>query len=146
MTNAEIFDLPIPDIADPTSVIVLWTTDAHTQFAFECLKHWGYKISTQVFVWVKLKNGNPVKNVGPWTMKSCESAWLGTRGKAWSTLLKTQSELQLIMSERGKHSEKPGEAFDRLDRMFPGTSKIDLFARRTHPGWDVMGDEVEEEL
>ena len=143
MTNAEIKALPIGDIAAKTSALVLWSTGAHADFAIECLKHWGFKYATDIFVWAKQKNGKFVKNVGPWTMKSCETAYLGTRGTAHRDLLVTQSECQLIVSERGKHSEKPKESFDRLERMFPNTRKIDLFARKTRPGWDVFGNEVE---
>jgi len=144
MTLKEIMALPVPEIAMPVSGMVLWTTDAHLLFAGECLKHWGYKYSTVVFNWVKLKNGKPVKNLGPWTMKSAELALLGTSPGFWSNYLKTQSEPQLIMGERGRHSEKPSEAYERLERMFPDALKIDLFARKTRQGWDSFGNEVAE--
>ncbi|MFK5893060.1 MAG: MT-A70 family methyltransferase, partial [Pseudomonadota bacterium] len=41
-----------------------------------------------------------------------------------------------------KHSRKPIEARDRIDTLFGDVSKIELFARKTIPGWDHWGNEV----
>ena len=46
------------------------------------------------------------------------------------------------LSRRGRvHSEKPLDAYRRLERLFPGP-RLDLFARRRIPGWWAWGDEL----
>ena len=50
---------------------------------------------------------------------------------------------QFLSKMRGKHSEKPTEVRERIEKMFPVQSKIELFARTRHVGWDSWGNEVE---
>ena len=40
-----------------------------------------------------------------------------------------------------EHSRKPDQMHEDLERLFDGPY-LELFARRTRPGWDVWGDEV----
>jgi N6-adenosine-specific RNA methylase IME4 len=49
---------------------------------------------------------------------------------------------QVVEAPRGRHSEKP-EAFAKMiERLFPRTPKIELFARKARPGWEAWGNEV----
>jgi N6-adenosine-specific RNA methylase IME4 len=146
MTLKQIKDMPVHLISAPVSCMFLWSTGAHLDFALECLKHWGFKYSGVCFTWIKTKNGKVTKNVGPWTMKGCEFCLLGTKGKANSTLLKVRNTADVLFSERGGHSEKPDLLYTNLENMFPGTKRIDLFARKERPGWDAFGDEVKERI
>lgn len=43
----------------------------------------------------------------------------------------------------GEHSAKPEEVRTRIEQMFPTQRKLELFARKPSPGWDVWGNEVE---
>ncbi|MYE58680.1 MAG: hypothetical protein F4X35_03720, partial [Alphaproteobacteria bacterium] len=49
---------------------------------------------------------------------------------------------QLVSAERGPHSEKPAEVRRRIEAMFPGQSKIELFSRDPAPGWTAWGLEA----
>lgn len=42
-----------------------------------------------------------------------------------------------------EHSHKPDDVHVRIDAMYPGTRKIELFARRTYPGWSCVGNEID---
>ncbi len=42
---------------------------------------------------------------------------------------------------RGRHSEKPQEFFDLVDRLSPGP-KLEMYARVRRPGWYAFGDQV----
>jgi len=44
--------------------------------------------------------------------------------------------------ERAGHSEKPEEFRVIIDAIYPNGKRIELFARRPSPGWDVWGNEV----
>ena len=48
----------------------------------------------------------------------------------------------VLWSERGRHSEKPEEAFEAIERWLkPGVPKVELFARARRDGWDGWGDQ-----
>jgi N6-adenosine-specific RNA methylase IME4 len=45
----------------------------------------------------------------------------------------------------GRHSEKPEEVRRRIERLYPGPY-LELFGRKTVPGWTVWGNEIERGL
>jgi N6-adenosine-specific RNA methylase IME4 len=46
------------------------------------------------------------------------------------------------MPPRRAHSQKPDEAYELIEKMYPDLPKIELFARYARPGWDVWGNEA----
>lgn len=132
--------LDVPSADD--SVLMMWTTDAHLEYALRVIEAWGFEYKTMGFVWVKReKSGKPAKVLGPWGMKSHELCLLATKGRGHS-LLKARNVCQLLEAERTGHSRKPDEARRRIEEMFPGSRKLELFGRERFPGWDVFGNEV----
>jgi N6-adenosine-specific RNA methylase IME4 len=71
-----------------------------------------------------------------------------TRGK-YTKLVKSKSENglilveedQVILAPRSQHSTKPEAAYAAIERVCPGPY-LELFARKTRPGWTVWGNEV----
>ena len=49
---------------------------------------------------------------------------------------------QVIVSHIEEHSKKPEEARRRIEQLMGDVPRIELFARRETPGWDVCGNEV----
>ena len=49
---------------------------------------------------------------------------------------------QAIVSHIEEHSKKPEEARRRIEQLMGDVPRIELFARRETPGWDVWGNEV----
>lgn len=45
-----------------------------------------------------------------------------------------------------RHSQKPDIAYEIIERLYPNTDKVELFARRKREGWKVWGNEVESEI
>lgn len=56
--------------------------------------------------------------------------------------LANKSQRSVSFGENLRHSAKPEHLQDSLEKMFPGTDKIELFARRIRPGWVCLGNEV----
>lgn len=50
---------------------------------------------------------------------------------------------QVIVSHIEEHSKKPEEARRRIEQLMGDVPRIELFARRETPGWDVWGNEVD---
>ena len=136
-------ELPMSAILEQDAAVLLWTTDAHLEWAMMCGKAWGLKYSTVQFCWSKLTStGKRAQILGPWGMKNVESCLLFTRGKAHSRLLVARNVRQYHEEVRGQHSCKPEHFAREVTRMFPFENKIEMFARRERRGWDSMGDEL----
>lgn len=143
MGQKAIETLPVSSVVADDCVLLMWTTDAHLRLAMDVIEAWGFKYKTVGFVWVKRNaSGKPAMVLGPWGMKSHELCLLATRGKGHS-LLKARNTRQLLEAERTGHSRKPDEARKRIELMFPGCDRLELFAREKNDGWDVFGDEVD---
>lgn len=50
----------------------------------------------------------------------------------------------VIRAKRGKHSVKPMEVYEIIERVYPTARQIELFARVHKVGWDAWGNEVTE--
>ena len=67
---------------------------------------------------------------------------VGKRGKI-PTERGSRNTKQFLSEMRGKHSAKPFEIRNRIEKMFPTHKRIELFARQKVEGWDVMGFDVD---
>jgi|SRR3990167_4675479 len=148
MSSKEIMNLPIKDIFAQNSILFIWTTDYHLAKCLEVIKAWGFEYKTIGFSWAKKdKKGKLVCFMGAYTMKSgIELCLLATKGKDAHKLVKNHNVKSLLISERGKHSEKPNEIRDRIVRLVGNLSRIELFARQKTKGWDVWGNEVKSDI
>ena len=77
--------------------------------------------------------------MGNWSRANAEYVLLGIRGKMKRVSASVHS---VIISQKGKHSEKPPEARDRIVQLLGDLPRIELFAREKVEGWDVIGYEV----
>lgn len=142
MTTADLKALDVKRLAEEDAALFLWATDAHLPDALELFKAWGFRYVTVAFVWAKKTvNGKTVSNLAPWTLKNCELCLMGTRGRM--VQYKKQNNVQqLAEAVRTRHSEKPEEVRRRIEALFGDVPRLELFARRRSPGWDVWGNEV----
>jgi N6-adenosine-specific RNA methylase IME4 len=52
----------------------------------------------------------------------------------------------VVYAERIEHSKKPDVFYDIIERMYPGRTRIEMFARgKPRPGWTAWGNEVVEQ-
>jgi N6-adenosine-specific RNA methylase IME4 len=47
----------------------------------------------------------------------------------------------VVYAPRGEHSAKPEQFYDLIERMYPGLSYVELFARSARPGWTAWGNQ-----
>ena len=146
MSLQDIKNLPVKEISENDSVCFMWVTDSHLKQGIEVMESWGFKYKTIAFVWLKKYNtGTRVYNLAPWTLKSTEICILGTKGRM--SKYKSRNDIKaLVEAERTKHSKKPQEVMFRIEQLFCGLDKIELFAREKRIGWDVWGNEVKSDI
>jgi len=136
MKTTEMMEIPIHKIAKDDCLLFMWTTNPHLAQAIELGKAWGFEYRTVAFVWDKL-NHNP----GKYTLSNCELCLLFKRGRIPSPR-GARNVQQLIKSPRKKHSEKPIEVIQGIEKMFPHQKRIELFARRKTKGWYPWGLDI----
>jgi len=126
-------------------VLAMWWVASQPAEALKVLDAWGFRLRTmKLFTWHKLtKHGKDHFGMGNWSRANTEDCLLATRGPAAHKLLRSRAIPQLIHAPRRLHSQKPDEARTRLEQMFPGTARIELFARDIFPGWASWGLDID---
>ena len=134
MSIAELCAMPIKDISEPDSVLFLWVT---SPFLFECqpvIEAWGFEYKTSIVWWKQ------AHNMGHYVSNQHEFLLICTRGSCTpdsKTLLPS-----VLVVKRGKHSEKPHEAREMIETLYPHGKRIELFARKQLPGWASFGNQI----
>ena len=144
MSNEDIYSLMIP--AADNSVLFLWACWPLLPEAMRTIDAWGFEYKTLAWEWVK---SNPSgmghhMGMGYWTRANSEPCLLATRGKGLKRA--AMDVLALIYSPVREHSRKPDEQYGKIERLFPNARKLEMFARRRWPGWDVFGNQVADSI
>jgi N6-adenosine-specific RNA methylase IME4 len=131
----------VRDLVADDCVLLLWATQPKLEDALRVAREWGFAYKTMAFVWVKLAraHGRPTKGMGHWTRSNAEFCLLATRGRPKRHSYNVD---EVILSHRGRHSEKPGEQYARIGELLHGP-RLELFARRVEPGWVALGNELD---
>lgn len=137
MPLAKLKELNVKSICSKDSICFMWSSSPHLEQSIELMKAWGFTYKTIAFVWYKQKC-----NPGYYTLSECEVCIVGKRGR-FPTDRGSRKERQFLSEMRGKHSAKPEEIRERIEKMFPTQKKLELFARTKKEGWDVYGNEVD---
>lgn len=143
MSMDEIRAMPIPELAAENCALFMWVTFPYLEEQIKLFKAWGFKYRTVGFTWIKTnpKNGKPFFGVGYYTKSNAEVCLLGIKGRMKPI---TNSISSVIISPRGRHSEKPAEVREKIVKLFGDLPRIELFARVTTPGWTAYGDQIPE--
>lgn len=137
MSHGELKDMPVKTLASDNSVLFLWVTVPFINEGLDLMRHWGFSYKTML-TWEKTN-----KDCMGYYFRVCtEHLLVGVKGKvrAFRSMQRT-----LYSSPRGKHSQKP-EFFRTLIDSLGFNDKVELFARQKTPGWDVWGNEVENDI
>ena len=141
MSIEEIADLPVKELADENCALFLWVTFPLLREIWKIIDAWGFTYKSVAFVWIKQnkKADSLFWGMGYWTRANAEICILATKG---SPKRYSKRVHQVIVSHIEEHSKKPEEARKRIEQLMGDVPRIELFARRETPGWDVWGNEV----
>lgn len=142
MSVEQISALPVAELAHPDGAhLYLWTTNGFLERSYDVARAWGFKPST-LLTWAKAPMGGGLGGAYGISTEFCLYARRGqlapiarARGTWWNW--------KRPYDERGKpmHSAKPPEFYELVETVTPGP-RVELFARRDRPGWDVWGDQA----
>jgi len=137
MTVWEITRLPIEKVAAENCDLYLWTTQKYLQDAFAVIEAWGFKYC-QALTWCKKPMGT---GQGGLYCPTTEFILLARKGKAPQNKKRVDTTWWEAPRAWKKHSKKPEIFQDIIESQSDGP-RLELFARRERPGWDVWGNEV----
>ena len=137
LKTSDLMQLRIENITKDDCLLFMWSTSPHLNQAISLGEAWGFEYKTIAFVWDKM-NHNP----GQYTLSYCELCLLFKKGKI-PRPRGARNVKQLVRSPRGRHSEKPSEVMQGIEKMFPSQERIELFARKKSDGWSVWGLEID---
>lgn len=143
MTTGDIIDTllwrckPLLSVSVEHAACFLWVTNNFLPDGLRVLDAIGFRYVTAL-TWAKDRIG-----LGYYFRGQTEHCLFGVRGKwarppEWSSTL-----LDGRLIPRGKHSAKPVELAEMIERRFDGPY-LELFAREPRQGWYCWGDELSE--
>lgn len=145
MKLEDICALPVAEIAARDSALFMWVTFPNLREAFQVIDAWGFTYKTVAFVWVKQnkKSDSLFMGLGYWTRSNVEMCIIATKGHPKRICRDVH---QVIISHIEEHSKKPAETRDRIVQLMGDVPRVELFARQKTPGWDIWGNELENDL
>lgn len=147
MSHTDIGAMPVRELLAPKAVVFCWATGPKLHHAIEVLDAWGLHYRGVAFVWVKTtKDGAPLKAQGvrPSIVKPLTEFVLAasTVPNGRPLPIADEAVVQTVFAPKGRHSEKPEIVQDRIEQLYPQFRRLEMFARRTRPGWECWGNEV----
>jgi N6-adenosine-specific RNA methylase IME4 len=116
-------------------VVFMWATSPKLSEAMDLMEAWGFEYKT-CMVWVKDQIG-----MGYYARQKHELVLIGAKGSLELPDPSIRPE-SVFFSPRTEHSEKPEAIYSMIEVMYPTYKKLEMFARKQRPGWDVWGDEI----
>jgi len=134
--------------------VYIWTTNSFVPEAYELMEWFDAEHKTNI-TWVKVKNGHVAYDreveayaldqsdvrmgMGHYWRGAAEHCLFGVRGRLPA---KVHNLTNVVVSEQGKHSQKPRVFYDLVEQMSPGPY-LEIFARdQGRLGWTAWGNEV----
>ncbi|RZF48032.1 hypothetical protein LSTR_LSTR002098 [Laodelphax striatellus] len=144
LSDDEMRQLGIPTLQDD-GLIFLWVTGRAMELGRECLKLWGYERVDEI-IWVKTNQLQRIirtGRTGHWLNHGKEHCLVGMKGSPRN--LNRGLDCDVIVAEVRATSHKPDEIYGIIERLSPGTRKIELFGRphNVQPNWITLGNQVD---
>lgn len=122
--------------------VFMWAIDKFLHEVEMEMEKRGYKLHARI-IWDK---GNGIAPAYTVRFSHEYLLWFYRPGKILLPSRESRGKFTTVIREAATiHSRKPEAAYKMLEEMFPGTKKIELFARNRRTGWDAWGNEAPEE-
>ncbi|XP_061202000.1 N6-adenosine-methyltransferase catalytic subunit-like [Neopsephotus bourkii] len=144
LTDDEMRRLNIPGLQDE-GFLFLWVTGRAMELGRECLNLWGYERVDEI-IWVKTNQLQRIirtGRTGHWLNHGKEHCLVGVKGNPQG--FNRGLDCDVIVAEVRSTSHKPDEIYGMIERLSPGTRKIELFGRphNVQPNWITLGNQLD---
>ena len=123
---------------DNNCILFLWTIDKYLIDAQKIAEGLGFKLHARM-IWNKV-TGIPAA----FTVRYGHEYLLYMyKGKLLPVAKEQRGKIHTVFTEQvTKHSKKPQIAYEIIEKLYPETTRIELYARNTRKNWDSWGNEV----
>lgn len=150
MSDAELRELPVSELAGPSCLLFMWSTWPHLQQAVDLMKFWGFEYRTGG-AWIKrTPSGKLTFGTGYVQRSACEPYLIGRIGRPETASKSDRNVIaapelipDMMNAVRREHSRKPPEMRAMIDRLLPRAYKCELFAREAWADNDVWGNQID---
>ncbi|CAG5080921.1 Oidioi.mRNA.OKI2018_I69.PAR.g9740.t1.cds [Oikopleura dioica] len=144
MKDEEMRNLRIQDLSDD-GLFFLWVTGRAMELGRELLRLWGYTWIDEI-TWVKINQLQRLirtGRTGHWLNHGKEHCLVGIKGSPPN--LNRGLDCDVLVAEVRDTSHKPDEIYGIIERLTPGTKKLELFGRmhNIQPNWVTVGNQLE---
>ncbi|CAH1780289.1 unnamed protein product [Owenia fusiformis] len=145
MADDEMRRMAVPYLQDD-GYLFLWVTGRAMELGRECMKLWGYERCDEL-IWVKTNQLQRIirtGRTGHWFNHGKEHCLIGVKGNP-KNITNRGLDCDVIVAEVRATSHKPDEVYGIIERLSPGTRKIELFGRphNVQPNWVTLGNQVD---
>ena len=144
MTDDEMRNMGVERVQDD-GFIFLWVTGRAVELGRQLLQLWGYDRVDDI-IWVKtnqLQRLIRTGRTGHWINHGKEHCLVGVKGNPKN--FNRGLDCDVIVSEVRDTSHKPDEIYGMIERLSPGTRKLELFGREhnTQNNWLTLGNQLD---
>lgn len=161
MSTEEIAALPVQEVVDREgAILAMWCPSTHLVEGLHIMQAWGFELKG-TFIWVKITKDGWVPDAGDEDLLSYHGSLLGGGlsfymgryfrqchelaliGTCGRVKVSSRSERSVCLAYNEGHSIKPYTLHERMERLVPGGPYLEMFGRRRHPNWTVLGNEID---
>lgn len=144
MQDDEMRALRVQDLSDD-GLMFLWVTGRAMELGRELFDIWGYKRCDEL-IWVKtnqLQRLIRTGRTGHWLNHGKEHCLIGIKGDPKG--VNRRLDCDVLVAEVRATSHKPDEIYGIIERLSPGTRKLELFGRmhNIQPNWVTLGNQLD---
>lgn len=132
MSTEDLQKLEVKNIYDDNCVLFMWATNPLLVDALSVMRSWGFIYKTN-FVWVKNNH-----TAGFYVFGKHELLLIGVKG----SMLPEKKFKSIISGDNIVHSKKPEILYQMIEKMYPNSRYVELFARNKRENWESWGNEV----
>lgn len=133
MKIAEICALKVP--TPENAILFLWATNPMLEDALKVVNAWSFDYKTNM-VWVK-----PHIGTGFYVRGQHELLLICRKGQMPQPNPESRPP-SVIEAPTTEHSAKPPQVYEIIEKMYPDSKRLELFARNSREGWTSWGDEL----
>lgn len=144
ITDDDICKLQFPKLQEKEGgLLFLWVTGRAMERAREVMDIWGYRQLEEI-IWVKTNQLQKIirtGRTGHWLNHSKEHCLVGVKG---NPRVNRHLDCDVIVAEVRETSRKPDEIYDIIERLSPGSRKVEIFGRQHNirDGWVTVGNQL----
>lgn len=144
LETLKIFGEKVKEISHKDCILFMWITAPKLNWMNDVLEAWGFDYKTNL-IWDKIK-----PNMGHYSSVRHEILIIAGKGTCSPTCDgKTIQSVDSVQSieKSARHSEKPLEFIDIIEKLYPDYKKIELFARNKEgrKNWTYWGNQANEQ-